>query len=606
VYNAKGGATLRMVVAATLRGGGGRRRRLLQLDDGPYVHADAYDDVRPDPEALRALLLAPGWERAAPPCGPLAVAVRDGEIPFPPGGVGGVLERLELERCGFWRLVGRRVLARHNLTGAVRETFLVSLDDLARLGFDEWRALVLAGPLSVAGAALLHHPWTRPLRAFGVEVANQLERLWWTHRQDPPAPENEPAPEPEPEPEPEQGPEPELPHETRTAGRRRLLSVVDAAQSVAQYTAQALSRPPSADPALVPARVAGAWSTASFSWPPVYNYSLSTCPLGMAALDLGRQAALVTALYFRNFRRPPPAIDRSLRGNLPSWPSLPANLSLAEAARDGARSWASWTFHRLLALGGIRPADLVAFFTTSRRWSLQWILETSIKCDLAAVVTCSRHDRDLVMSTVIFLLLFLLVRSVGGALGLGWAAWALLFSYPGFILWYVFGTPLSCFPMVPTCLLSDVIATLERLVPARLEFPPELACANQTCLRSCDALNFTGWADPLAFAACDTDPGACRWLREGMPAETGVGVVDEVAWGPLRAALERAERAVTAGQAMDARRLCTWVSFVTATPALAALAACGVLAGAAAMAALDLVPSLVAFVGQLFVFVSAQ
>ena len=614
VYNAKGGATLRIVVAATLRGSGSgqrRRRRLLSLEeaplDGPEVHADGYEDARPDAEQLRALLLAPEWERAAPPCGPLALAYQAGES-APNSSSGArmmpLLERLELERCGFWRLVGRRVLARHNLTGAVRETFVVSLDDLARLRLDEWRALLLAGPLSVAGSVLLHHPWTRPIRALGVEVANQLEFLWWTERQAPGASGEEPeggGPE-EPE-EPEAAPP--MDRNGSAGGLRRLLSVVDAAQSVAAYTAQTLQMPPSMGRAEVPARVAGAWSTASFTWPPVYNYSLSTCPLGLAGLDLGRQAALVTALYFRNFRRPLPPIDRSLRGNLPSWPKGAANLSLG-AVREEARSWASWTFHRVLALGGIRPADLVAFFTTSQRWSLQWILETSIKCDLAAVVTCSRHDRDLVMSTVIFLLAFLLIRSIGGALGLGWAAWAFLLSYPGFILWYVFGMPLSCLPMVPTCLLSDVIATLEALVPARLEFPPELACANQTCLRSCEALNFTGWADPLAFAACDTDPQTCQWLREGLPAETGIGLVDTVAWHPLRGALERAERAVVAGKGMDARRLCTWVSFVTATPALAALAALGVLAGAAAMAALDLVPSLVAFLGQLFVFASAQ
>jgi hypothetical protein len=168
--------------------------------------------------------------------------------------------------------------------------------------------------------------------------------------------------------------------------------------------------------------------------------------------------------------------------------------------------------------------------------------------------------------------------------------------------------------MVPTCLLSDVIATLEMLVPARLEFPEDLRCGGNgtaggepECLRSCEALNFTGWADPLAFAVCDTDPGTCRWMLERLPAETGIGVLDAVAWSPLREALERFERVVvTPGPAgLAGHRLCTWVSFVTATPALAALGAGAVLASAACMAALDVLPASVAFVGQLYVFYTA-
>jgi hypothetical protein len=47
------------------------------------------------------------------------------------------------------------------------------------------------------------------------------------------------------------------------------------------------------------------------------------------------------------------------------------------------------------------------------------------------------------------------------------------------------------------------------------------------------------------------------------------------------------------------------VSFVTATPVLAALGGAAVLAGAACMALLDLVPSVVAFTGQLYVFYAA-
>jgi hypothetical protein len=332
----------------------------------------------------------------------------------------------------------------------------------------------------------------------------------------------------------------------------------------------------------------------------VYDYTGKTCPLALAALDLGRQAVRVNALYFKTFNHPPRPIDRSLRATLPSWDltSLPTS-AVAARVTNATRSWASWVFHGVLDVAGIRPAHLVAWFTTDRKWTLPWILETATRCDLAAVVTCSRHDNDLIMSTVVFVLLYLVARAVAG----GGLSTLFLLSYPGFILWYAFGTPPSCFPMVPTCLLSDVIATLGMLFPAQLAFPEDLRCG-EACLLPCETLGFAGWADPLAFAVCDTDPGTCRWILERLPAETGVGVLDAAVWGPLRAAIARFERVVsTPGPAgLAGHRLCTWVSFVTATPALAALGAGAVLAGAACMAMLDLLPASLAFMGQMYVF----
>jgi hypothetical protein len=613
VRSSQGGATtsMRMVVAASLRTQQASRRRLLQQEDEPETHRDEpethrdgyEDDARRIPhKQLDELLTAPGWDSAASPCNALALAYQEGKIQF------GVLETVELRRCAFWRLVGRRVLRAHNLSTRVGETFLVSWEDLIKvtLAAPDATLALLRNP-TVFASALMYHPWMRPVRSLGVEIANRLEHLRWVREIDFDVHEalfGDALPD-----------EPEKKQRNRAANAsargRRLLSssVVSSAEQVAQFSAQIIRSAPSVERAAVPSRVAGAWSTASFAWPPVYDYSGKSCPLALAALDMGRQAAMINALYFRNFDQtlhPPRPIDRSLRGNLPNisaW--IPASLPPGEAAAVAARSWASWVFHRALDLGGIRPSHLVAFFTTDQKWSLQWILETSIKCDLAAVVTCSMHDKDLIMSTVVFLLFYTGVRVVTGALGLGSALSTLfLLSYPGFILWYAFGTPPSCFPMVPTCLLSDLIATLELLVPARLVFPDDLTNCGDGCLRSCADLNFTGWEDPLAFALCDTDPGTCQFLLERLPVETGFPALDAVAWTRLRRAIERSEHVVRHAP-LAGHRLCTWVSFVTATPVLAALGGAAVLAGAACMALLDLVPSVVAFTGQLYVFYAA-
>lgn len=607
VYNAGGArattTTLRMVVAAGLRGGG--RRRLLQHEDAaPPTHADSYE-VALTPDELDAVLIAPGWAQAASPCSVLVLAYQH-KVDV------GVLGQAELERCGFWREVGRRALRAHNLSDTIRgddaELFLVSGEDFLRVALMRQGGMLLLARPWVLFTGLLHHPWMRPLRAVGVEIANQLEHLRWIRGIDFDVHEALFGDDPLPPPPPRQKERP-VPRFPLNASRgsfnaskgRRLLSVIDSAASVAQFSGQVIVPAAPGQRPAVPTRLAGAWSTASFVWPPVYDYSGRTCPLALAALDLGRQAVRVNALYFKSFNQPPRPIDRSLRATLPSWDLTGLSTSVtAVRVTNATRSWASWVFHGALDLAGIRPAHLVAWFTTDRKWTLPWILETATRCDLAAVVTCSRHDKDLIMSTVVFALLYLVVRAVVGGGGL---STLFLLSYPGFILWYAFGTPPSCFPMVPTCLLSDVIATLGMLFPARLAFPEDLRCG-EACLLPCETLGFAGWADPLAFAVCDTDPGTCRWILERLPAETGVGVLDAAVWGPLRAAIARFERVVsTPGPAgLAGYRLCTWVSFVTATPALAALGAGAVLAGAACMALLDLLPASLAFAGQMYVF----
>jgi hypothetical protein len=343
------------------------------------------------------------------------------------------------------------------------------------------------------------------------------------------------------------------------SARRRLLTAGD----VLAYSARVIASPDSAG--FLPLRVYGAWSTADFVWPPRYNYSLAACPIGMSALDLGVQVALINKMYFENFARQPPRPDRSLRGNLPDWSWLGSSGQTPERnATASSSSWASAAFRWMLGLAGARPEHLVRFFTSDQKWSLTWILVSLTQCDLASTLTCSRHDKDLLMSTVIFVLLYLAVSTSASALGVGFMGTLFLLSYPWFILWYAFGMAPTCAPLLPTCLLADVIATVEAVLPRRLLFPANLVCdANQTCLRSCTELNFQTWADPLAFAVCDTDPRTCRYLQ-ALP-DSGIALLDEQLWTPARQAMTRFGDVVELGLVdLAGHRLCTWVSFITA------------------------------------------
>jgi hypothetical protein len=206
------------------------------------------------------------------------------------------------------------------------------------------------------------------------------------------------------------------------------------------------------------------------------------------------------------------------------------------------------------------------------------------------------------MSTVVFVLLFLVLTAVSSALGVPFLSTLFLLSYPWFILWYVFGMAPSCAPLLPTCLLSDVISVAEAVLPSKILFPEELVCnANQTCLKSCTELGFDGWLDPLAFAVCDTDDALCTYLQSWD--STGVPFLDELVWTPLTqgmAAFQARTRAK--GLNLDGFRVCTWVSFVSVTPLLALLGSLLLIAGVLVIAAMDLLPALVALVCQAFVF----
>ena len=359
----------------------------------------------------------------------------------------------------------------------------------------------------------------------------------------------------------------------------------------------------------LPSRVSGAWSTSAFVWPPRYDYSLAACPIATSALDLGTQVVLINKMYFDNFQNSQrPVLDRSLRASLPNlgWMSG-VQPSSTQATSQKSSSWASAAFHWVLDLLAVRPEQLVAFFTSEEKWSLTWILVGLTQCDLASTLTCSRHDKDLLMSTVVFALMYLAISAVTDAMGVGFLATLFLLSYPSFILWYAFGMAPSCFPLIPACLLSDVIATVEALVPQQILFPENLLCEggrNQTnCLRSCAELGFVHGLDPLAFAICDTDDGMCSYIQ-GLP-RSGLQLLDDTMLVPLQEGMTRFRLVTTARgqqQVIAGYRLCTWVSFVTVVPYLALLGAVALVGGVLIVAAMDMLPPLVGLVLQTYVF----
>jgi len=640
-------SSVRLAVAIPPLRTPGARRRLLwdDAEDG----ADAYeydgDFERFDEQDAREILAAPGWERTAAPCAELVRRHRKGE-PL------GVLERHELHGCAYWRFVGSRTIELLNLTGLKKhETFLLSAEDLANALTDREALLeVIASPWLIVYAGL-YHPWARPLRAAGVVLANLIEQTEWLHRWLMEDPDDEGGPEELLEfvtgetgvdaKEAEESflnftewrrevrgrrlinPRPpasstaaqnkdgkQAPRPRRRGNSRALLSVISDIQLVQQFSAKIVQ---TGDPTVpVPQQVAQVWGQGPFVWPPQFDYQQAACPIATVVLELSTEAVSVLVLYYVNFDRPLPPIDRSFRGTLPqigwnrSWPA-------AVSAPEGkSGTWASAVFHYVTGrVLGLSRQDISGFFTGSAKWSLLWMVESLVQCDLGAAVSCSRHKRDLIMSIVLFVVLYLAVQMVASATGFTFLTTALFYGSPLLLLWYVYGVAPTCFPVLPTCLLADLLAAAEYLLPATIELPPDLLCpgqtlGNATCLRSCAEFGFESWADTLAFALCDTDARWCEALGHA-----GEGVVEYQStvaplFAPVQSALLEKTRLFQGNGTEPARlaayRVCAWVTWVSVLPFLLLLASLLFASGSVLMGIVQVGPSFFSLLAQTWAF----
>lgn len=155
------------------------------------------------------------------------------------------------------------------------------------------------------------------------------------------------------------------------------------------------------------------------------------------------------------------------------------------------------------------------------KWSFYWIIQTTVICDFGSVVTCSRHTRDLFVSFFIFVLFYFVMYLMTNAFGFPSLATLFLLSCPFFLLWYVYGMSPFCLPMLPPCMLEDLVALVQNTLPVNFYYPRKLYCDGENpaffpnasvCLKSCTQLNFTDIMDPLAYGVCWFDLWTCDKL----------------------------------------------------------------------------------------------
>lgn len=669
----KNGYHTLMPVATSIRVSNTASRRLLTLEDqiipesGPHFHTFESEYELMDTEALHQLLMLEDWNITAAPCSSLAMAYQaQSKL--------SILERHVLHECAFWRFVGRRVLQRANLTHLVtHETFLVSIDDLSTaLAQKDNLAIFLRNP-QIFGTALLYHPWLKPLRAIACVLANIIEEFAWIHKtkddiMDFVLGDLDLNPERE---EVNQNQTTNLdelrqqrvreveemfrnitfapsldklfeynPHlrsrynntlnrariqnktsvrvykpkkdlnvsKTKPHARKLTGMSVSAAEKellkVQVYSANIASGQNQAPNQVI---VQQSWLRGTGTWPPTYDFSFQSCPAAVVTLDITLKTVGMLTTYYTNFDSPQRPVDRSFRQALPRISFIYNN------TKYNVKTWSSWIFHNTFSLVNVNPAE---FFTASQTtpWSLRWILGTTIHCDLPSVLSCSNHIRDLVMSTIVFCFFYILFSIITNSLGFPVLSTLFFLSYPLFILWYVYGMAPTCFPLVPTCLIQDIIVAANAILPSQIWLPKKLLCHpeqynqtfNQTCLRPCDELNFTTWADPVAFTLCNVDAEFCLMLTNMSTGSTQADEIISPFLAPLKSTILEKYAIVKTGEDMDAYKTCAWVTGVLSLPFFAITLAIIMFATSALVAAVQIIPVLVSLLAQAAAYQSVR
>jgi hypothetical protein len=553
-------------------------RRLLSegemLPGGQFeIHRAESEYALPDTPAMHALLME-DWNATAAPCSALVWAYQQNDkTPHRQLNPLGPLDTMALHRCAYWRQVGRETIRSFKLTSLGKsDGFLISTDDFAA-ALSQKSVLVelIRNPEAVL-FAMGHMPVLKPVYAsiltfrslavslslsvnstrwHNLPVHDMWHRAWNSARTMDEDLDLEAV---------EQWAEREIEEVTG----EDLGGGVDFVDPVQQHTGRRLLQVQNIE-------FAESWLTGPFTWPPTYYTQLlaQECSIGTAIVQILHNILEVLIKFYYNSYPAPPVPPNTLWGNLPDITPVPADqlhgMDSGSVPYDG---WIANTYHTIWSFFGINIAYVRSFFGNAKGQTNVFTVTTSmLTCDFSAVTYCTNRKKDLVMSMVLMFLLYIIVAFMARMIGLPIIATLLIFVSIPLLLWYCYGMALTCGPMIPTCLLDDVISALNSFFPNQVTVPSELSvtddCLNKpeykTCFKSCgdSPLLFNGWRDTLAFGLCYLDAPTCRRLADTIGSRDSLGLT-------LSA---RADALATAGDSLlSAMRFCFAVNFVNLIP----------------------------------------
>jgi hypothetical protein len=549
------------------------------LPDGQFeIHRAESEYALPDSPAMHSLLME-DWNNTAEPCSALAwVYQQNARSSSKQAQQLGPLDTMALHRCAYWRQVGRETIRLFKLQSLSKsDGFLLSVDDFAA-ALSQKSVLVdlIKNPEAIM-FAFGHMPVLKPvyaslltLRSMAVALSLSMNSTRWHN----------------------------LPlHEMWHRAWHNIRAVDDKVdlEELEQWveqevqdaeTAQAIDSSPTSDNSSVTGRrllqaetiqFAESWLTGPFTWPPTYytHLLLQECSIGTAVIQILHNILEVLIKFYYNSYPPPPVPPKTLWGNLPDLTPAPMDTLHGQGpASVPYEGWIADTYHFVWSFFGINIAYVRSFFSNVKGQTNVFTVSTSmLQCDFSAVTYCTNHKKDLVMSIVLMVILYMIVAFLARMVGLPILATLMVFVSVPVILWYCYGMALTCGPMLPTCLMDDIIHAIDSFFPKEVTVPSELSVAEdclrkpeiQKCFKSCGdyPLLFGGWRDTLAFGVCYLDVPTCRRLAELIGSRDGLST----------ALLSRADAiAVASDSLLGAMRFCFLVTFVNLIPVIVLVA----------------------------------
>ena len=560
-----------------------RSRRLLSegrmLPDGQFeIHRAESEYALPDSPAMHALLME-DWNHTAAPCSALVwVYQQNSRSSSKQAQQLGPLDTMALHRCAYWRQVGRETIRLFDLQSLSKfDSFLLSADDFAAALSQKSVLVELIKSPEAVLFAVGHMPVLKPfyaslltLRSMAVALSLSMNSTRWHnlplhdmwHR----AWHNIKAVDDEVDTE---------------AFEEWAEQEIEAAEDVIIPDSENIS-----DDGRAPGRrllqadtiqFAESWLTGPFTWPPTYYTHLlrQECSIGTAVVQILHSILEVLIKFYYNSYPPPPTPPSTLWGNLPDLTPVPDDMLHGRGpAGVPYEGWIAETYHYVWSFFGINIAYVRSFFSNIKGQTNVFTVSTSmLQCDFSAVTYCTNHKKDLVMSMVLMLFLYMIVAFLARMVGLPILATLMVFVSVPVILWYCYGMALTCGPMLPTCLMDDIIRAVDSFFPKEVTVPQELSITEdclrkpeiKKCFKSCgDApLLFGGWRDTLAFGVCYLDVPTCRKLAEAIGSRDGLST----------ALLSRADAmAVASDSLLGAMRFCFLVTFVNLIPVIVLVA----------------------------------
>ena len=168
-------------------------------------------------------------------------------------------------------------------------------------------------------------------------------------------------------------------------------------------------------------------------------------------------------------------------------------------------------FDTVVSFLGIEDADVVYFLndtckeecTRGAHITLKYAAHTMGRCDFEGIMLCTGKRRSLLAGVAFVVALNVLA----GLVAPNFVQGVVLALSPLLVTWYVYAVSPSCVPLVPTCLVDDVVELGRRWLPLHATLPgPLVADAAAKKLRPCGDLGFTGAVQQWSFLAALGEP----------------------------------------------------------------------------------------------------